>query len=288
MFTTQGQQGQPTPPLEWRETRDLRKQPTRAESAANAKAQRAKADTNPAPLARAYHPVGKPKATAGLPVGTQAKFITAAWLAYQQGAPINTLFTVHWGKLFASEPAHPLRAYDIPERVRHLVERIRKWLKYRGIPAHYIWVREFSDSAGEHWHLGLHLPQGKRAAFINFISERFEPAHPCPRGDSGTPGEFACAGWLPGRAGPSWHLAGDVPEKRRTFIGKGIAGYLGKGEPTERVKRGKRTRNSAKNYRPTARYDAPQGEVEGTVTRKYRFDISRPLKQALKRAGHRR
>jgi len=223
------------------------------------------------------------KQTAGLEPGTQAKFIDAARSAARAGYPINTLLTVRWSSLLRDNQFHPLRAMSAPERIRHVVERVRHWLAWRGSPAMYIWVRETSDEAGgEHWHFAVHLPKGKRKAFSAYLETiLIEPLAPCPRATSKqTPGEIACS-----ELG-SWHLARDVPEMRGCFCGYFTAAYLGKGEPSQRMFRGNLIDNKAKRVRGVAfggrmrggRYDVLQGNIEGTTTRKGRFDIARALK----------
>lgn len=232
--------------------------------------------------ARSIRSLSEPKQTAGLAVGTQARLIAAAQKAVEADYPINTFLTVHWGKLFSDGDLHPLRTMEPPERIRYLVELIRKWLTGRGFPAIYIWVREVSDRAGEHWHFGFHLPVNKRAALIGYLETILvEPQAPCPRPASKrTRGEFACSELT------SWHLAGDKPEGRGYFTGYWIAAYLGKGEPSQRMFRGKLVNNTAKPVRGVefggrvkgGRYDVPQGIIKGTSARKGRFDVSRCLK----------
>jgi hypothetical protein len=169
-----------------------------------------------------------------------------------------------------------------PERIRHLVELTRKWLSRRGIPAYYLWTRELSDTAGEHWHLALHLPKAKRKAFTGYLETiLIEPVAPCPRAQSKrTRGEFACS------TAASWHLAGEEPDGKPHFTGYWLAAYLGKGEPSQRMFRGKLINNTLKPVRGRAyggtvkgaRYDTPQGHIVGTTTRKGRFDVARSLK----------
>ena len=65
------------------------------------------------------------------------------------------------------------------------------------------------------------------------------------------------------------------------MVGYWLAAYLGKGEPSRHIFRGKMIANERKPVRGD-KYDAPQGEIEGTAARTKRFDISRPLKRVLK------
>ena len=277
MITISGLQGQAPTPAKWRETNDLRKQriavPTRGRIM----------QAHTGALLWPYdHPTDTTKQTTGLEPGTQAKLISAAFSALEKNCPINTLLSARWHSLLTYDDFHPLRTMSASERVRHLVEKIRHWLSRRGIPAHYIWVREISDMAGEHWHLGLHLPRSKRKWFAGYLETiLLEPLAPCPRAESKqTRGEFECSEM------GSWHLAGEVPDGKPHFTGYWIAAYLGKGEPSQRMFRGNLADNALKpvrgrefgGYVNGGRYDVPQGHIEGTTTRKGRFDIARCLK----------
>jgi len=206
----------------------------------------------------------------------------AALLALEAGYPIDTLLTVRWQGLLRYDDFHHLRNKTTPEAIRYVVELVRKWLTRRGLPAFYLWARELSDMAGEHWHLGFHLPKSKRKAFISYLeSILIEPVAPYPRAQSKrTRGEFACSETA------SWHLAGEEPDGKPQFTGYWLAAYLGKGEPSQRMFRGKLVNNTLKPVRGVefggkvkgARYDVPQGNISGTTTRKGRFDIARSLK----------
>lgn len=268
MITNSGLQGQAPTPAIWRETSDLRKWPIYK--------------------APAFHcpympPTPPPKQTVCLEPGTQNKLISAAYLAWEQNCAIDTLLTVRWGSLLRFDEFHSLRAMTTPERIKHLVEKIRHWLTQRGIQAAYIWVREITGAAGKHWHIGLHLPRSKRKAFTGYLESNclIEPLAPCPRSKSKqTRGEFACSEM------GSWHLAGEVSDGKLQFPGYWIAAYLGKGEPSQRMFRGQLIDNELKPVRGVefggkmhgGRYDVPQGRIEGTTTRKGRFDIARCLK----------
>ncbi|WBU55423.1 hypothetical protein [Paracoccus sp. SCSIO 75233] len=225
------------------------------------------------------------KRTDGLPVGSQAKFIEAAKCAAILGFPINTLLTVRWSSLYHHDNANPLFAQSPVERIGYLVELLRKWIGARcGGGFLYLWVRETTSELGEHWHLAFHLPRGKQNAIGAYLSDLLgEPLDHTPRTKSQgrTEGEFACSVWR------SWHLAKDTHPERSGFY---LAAYLGKGEPSERMFRGNLVPNTRKLVRGQAfggrersgRYDAPQGQIRGTTALKKRFDIARPLKQAMK------
>jgi len=225
------------------------------------------------------------KRTDGLPIGSQAKFIEAAKCAAILGFPVNTLLTVRWSSLYYHDNANPLFAQSPVERIAYLVELLRKWIGARCRGGFlYLWVREATSELGEHWHLAFHLPRGKQKAIGAYLSDLLgEPlSHTLRTTAQGrTEGEFACSVW------GSWHLAKDTHPERSGFY---LAAYLGKGEPSERMFRGKLVPNTRKPVRGQAfggrersgRYDAPQGQIRGTTALKKRFDIARPLKQAMK------
>lgn len=225
------------------------------------------------------------KRTDGLPIGSQAKFIEATKCAAILGFPINTLLTVRWSSLYHHDNTNPLFAQSPVERIAYLVELLRKWIgaRCRG-GFQYLWVREATSELGEHWHLAFHLPHGKRKAIASYLSDLLgEPLDHTPRtrAQGRTEGEFACSVW------GSWHMAKDTHPERSGFY---LAAYLGKGEPSERMFRGKLVPNTRKLVRGQAfggrersgRYDAIQGQIRGTTALKKRFDIARPLKQAMK------
>jgi len=68
-----------------------------------------------------------------------------------------------------------------------------------------------------------------------------------------------------------------------------LASYLGKGEPSERMFRGKLVPNTRKLVRGltfggrerSGRYDAPQGQIRGATALKKGVDIARELKKAM-------
>ena len=225
------------------------------------------------------------KQTDGLPLGSQAMFIDAVRCASVSGFSINTLLSVRWSSLYHHDNTNPLFAQSAVERIAYLVELLRKWIgaRCRG-GSMYLWVRETTSELGEHWHIAFHLPHGKRKAVASYIADLLgEPLDHQPRtsAQGKTEGEFACSVW------GSWHLAKDIHPERSGYY---LAAYLGKGEPSERLFRGNLIPNTRKPVRGrafggrerSARYDAAQGQITGTAALKKRFDIARPLKQAMK------
>ncbi len=137
---------------------------------------------------------GNKKDTSGLKVGTQSRLIDSAWKAYDDGVPINAYLSVRWDSLLSYDTCHPLRSMEAIERIRYLVELIRKWLAYRRVQFSYFWSRELTPSAGEHWHLGLHMPAKFHKAFAKYIERLLaEPAMKNARNKPQiTRGEIAC------------------------------------------------------------------------------------------------
>jgi len=231
----------------------------------------------------ADHWAYRAKLTDGLALGTQARFIKAAMAAAKEGLPLNTLLSIRWISLFSDNDVNQLRSMSIPRRIGYMVELFRKWWAKRGLPVFYIWVREFADSTGEHWHIAFHLPKRLRPRFAGYVADLTqEPIRRTKRpADLRTEGEFACS-----EIG-SWHLAEDVKPDRGGYF---LAAYLGKGEPSEYIRRDKCVANTKKPVRgksfggkqPDGKYDAAQGSIMGTIQRKDRFFISNALKSLAK------
>ena len=222
--------------------------------------------------------------TEGLPIGTQARFIEAALVAADLDCPLNTLLTIRWRSLFSDNSVNDLRVFPSAERIRHLVELLRKWFVRNGAPPFYIWARENADSADEHWHMAFHLAKKRRRKFTDYIVNL--TGEPAARGKSpaANEGEFSR-----GNCG-SWQLAGDTkPERGGVFL----AAYLGKGEPSQRLFRGKLIDNDKKPFRGRSyggsfndgKYDIAQGQIEGTASRHDRFFIATDLKKIARSAS---
>ena len=215
------------------------------------------------------------KVSDALPTGTQAKFIAAALAAARNGTPLNLQLTLRWGSLFSAGDALWLRCQPTPERIDTLLQRLRKWLDYRGVPSLYIWVREAAGPEHEHLHIALHLPARYRRDFIRYIAGLTEEPR-IRRSHAKTEGEVAR-----GEAG-SWHIAYDTHPQR---AGVYLAAYLGKGEPSQVPFRGRLRNNTKKPVRgipfggteATGKYDAIQGMIVGTSSRVKRFHIAKTL-----------
>jgi hypothetical protein len=250
------------------ETRDLRKRPIYVE---------------PAVQSAYWPPSTPPRITLGLPIGTQARFIAAASAAANAGRPLNTLLTLRWTSLFSDNDVNWLRTLPVPERIDRLVKRLRKWLTRNGLPPQYIWVREAVHAEAEHWHMAFHLPRKRHSSFTTFLAGVLgEPAAKRRNPDDCSEGEFAR-----GELG-SWHLAEDTRPDRQGYF---LAAYLGKGEPSQQLFRGRLRDNKRKPVRGQSfggdqqdgKYDAEQGEILGNTFRGDRFFISKALQSLTTR-----
>jgi hypothetical protein len=228
--------------------------------------------------------VTPPKRTDALPIGTQQRFLDAAAAAAMAGSALNVMLTICWDRLFSSNEALPLRCMSPKQRIDHIVELMRHWLRWREIPAFYIWVREALPNEGEHWHIIFHLPPKYHRNFEHMVAAWTGEAKKGGRRSPhvATKGEFAC-----GECG-SWHLARDTAQKSD---GRLLAAYLGKGEPSQRMFRGKLVDNTFKPVRGRSfggtqrdgKYDAAQGLIEGATHREDRFFISKHLQDLARR-----
>lgn len=220
--------------------------------------------------------------SAGLPIGTQQRFIKAAAAADNLGSPLNTLLSIRLTALLISNDPGSLGHPQIIQRIHVFVERLRKWMLRNSLPTFYLWVRECSASTDEHLHLCLHVPRKHKKSLVAFLEKQFQdPVRRALRSvQVRTEGEFACS------ESGSWHLAEDTRAERKGFF---LAGYLGKGEPSERMFRGRMISNNRKPVRGRAyggmvaseKYDLSQGSIVGTSTRQERLYISRALQRAM-------
>lgn len=214
------------------------------------------------------------KETDNLPIGTQADFIRAARLAFQLNTPLNTLLTINWNVLQEEQNYHEVT--PCLDSIRTLVSCLRRWLNHQNIKPTYIWVRENCTLTEEHLHFTFHLPNRKINLFSEYIARHLCSPIVCVSKKEQIQGEVARSS-LGG-----WHLAQNYAEYNRRFQGHGLAIYLGKGEPSERIFRGNKIQNQKKPFNgktmQNAKYDVQQGTIKGSETRKGRFDMARHLK----------
>lgn len=70
--------------------------------------------------------------------------------AYKQNMPLNRFFTIHYDDV--ADKKHPQKF------ITSILEKTRKWLKYRGLPTAYVYTLENGKNKGIHVHLLLHIP----------------------------------------------------------------------------------------------------------------------------------
>ena len=70
--------------------------------------------------------------------------------AYEHGTPLNRFFTIHYNDY--ADLKNPQKF------MTDILDRSRKWLKYRGLPVAYVYVIENGKIKGIHGHLLIHIP----------------------------------------------------------------------------------------------------------------------------------
>lgn len=106
---------------------------------------------------------GNKRSTHFLKPGQARNLLAAFDHAAAIGNPLNTHVTVHWS-------ATADMAARVPDRIQQLIERMRHWLRRRGVPVCHVWVQEPSARRHEngdvpHFHMLVHVPHLWRAAF---------------------------------------------------------------------------------------------------------------------------
>lgn len=81
------------------------------------------------------------------------ELVDAARWAIAAGMPFNRHLTVHWGLCGLSD-------CDAAAATARLVKLISDWVRKRGGPFAYAWVREMGRRKGSHVHILLHIPKG--------------------------------------------------------------------------------------------------------------------------------
>jgi hypothetical protein len=217
--------------------------------------------------------------TDGLPRKSQQWFVDAVMQSYDQGRPINLLITIRVLALLncGADGAflnHPTTAKQIKAFIRNLTKSLDR---LTGKSA-YIWVRENSAASGEHLHFAIHCPEDKRRRvwiWLNGVTGEKKRFRKRPKNER-TEGEIACSEY------GGWHMAADTRPERK---GVCLAHYLGKGEPSQYLHRGKLTDNTDKPCRGRAfggnstnpKHDEHQGEIEGSGRKTYRMGASRNI-----------
>lgn len=200
-------------------------------------------------LVRKISPPTRYVVTEKLPRGSQAGMMAAATFSIECGAPINTLLTINAAHLQRIDEGGVFAIGHLWDGFQTLLELLRKWIVDRGVYWACIWVREWSKcgykgngQSGEHWHIAFHLPRCYRSALATQVAEWAGE-------DVGiiSPKEALSVGraWQlkSGRGGP-----------------ESIAAYLGKAEPSNIKKYGKRVANPDKPRRDRV---GGEGRIEG-------------------------
>ena len=193
--------------------------------------------------------------------------VEAAILADALGSPLCRLLTIRTSGMRLSGDGGIFRKGTQSKCIRKLLDKILRWLKYRGIPVALIWVREYSSkywNDGEHLHIGYHMTVKHDLAFARQLAQWLDE----DIGDSDGRKDTIVMSEL-----SSWNIRGCV---RGNTTGKGIAAYLGKSEPNtittawEKEKPNKRKHNNKKPM-------DGNGPIECTDKHHYRWGTSTSL-----------
>lgn len=187
-----------------------------------------------------------------LPTGAQARLMRAAEFSIKTGQPINTLLTVNAEHLQRIDAGGVFGIGHLWDGFRDFHERVRKWVRARGIPWSVIWVREYAGGkhgqAGEHWHLALHLPARLRSDFAARVAIWTDDAI-----GSDMSGKYTIAR----SAGRAWHYRSRAPFG---YGPGGLGAYLGKAEPSWRRRYGRTVPNLKK---PDRSQNGGGGPIQG-------------------------
>jgi hypothetical protein len=147
-----------------------------------------------------------------------------------------------------------------------------RWMKYRNIPVANIWVREYSEKRGEHFHIGFHQVDSFDVAFADQVAEWFDEEV----------GEWGQGGDLIAQSSENnWNIKRCI---RGGTSGENIAVYLGKAEPSEiRTAWGKSKPN---NRKPRRGKRGGTGPIEGNGKHAYRWGTSTLIGQAQRERPH--
>lgn len=85
----------------------------------------------------------------GLSLSRLGEHEEAAAFAEEMGRPLTALVTIVF---------HGVQ--NVEESVIRICDSMRHWLRRQGLPAIYIWVKEFGSEHGVHIHLAVHVPAG--------------------------------------------------------------------------------------------------------------------------------
>ncbi|WP_306112623.1 MULTISPECIES: hypothetical protein [unclassified Roseovarius] len=195
-----------------------------------------------------------------LPIGAQSRLMKAARFSEKIGCPVNTLLTVNAEHLQRLSSDGVFGIGHLWDGMQGFIELARKWTVARGIPWVVIWSREYAGGkhgqSGEHWHLGLHLPQHMHGGFAEQVA-RWTDAPTDNTSKATTIAQSFCR---------SWHFRTRAPRGRGA---EGLAAYLGKSEPSWIRRYGRSVPNKRK---PERWQNGGTGPIQGK-----RFGISKAI-----------
>ncbi len=88
--------------------------------------------------------------------------IQATGYASQIGLPLNQFVTIAWQQADFVGRIHDVQGL--------LLQRMRKWLLYRGVTPAFVWVLEVGETIGLHGHYLVHVPDQHITAFEKMLS----------------------------------------------------------------------------------------------------------------------
>jgi len=190
--------------------------------------------------------------TKQLPVGTQARMMRAAAFSQALGHPVNALLTINAAHLQRIGEGGVFGLGHLWDGFQVLLELLRKWITTRSVVWAVIWSREWSQKgingqAGEHWHIGLHLPKHFHADFAaqtaEWTGQNIGTVSPSAR-----------------ESAVSEHRAWHLSVKHGPGGPECLAAYLGKAEPSAIKRYGRRGPNP---YKPRRDKIGGNGPIEG-------------------------
>jgi hypothetical protein len=206
-------------------------------------------------------PLTRYTVTKALPIGTQARMMRAAVFSQTLGHPVNAFLTINAAHLQRIGEGGIFGLGHLWDGFQVLLELLRKWVTARGVVWAVIWSREWSrkginGQAGEHWHIGLHLPKRFHADLAKQVAEW------TGQGLSTISPTARVSAVSEHRA---WHLS----VKHGRGGPEDLAAYLGKAEPSKIRRYGRHVPNL---YKPRRDKIGGEGPIEGK-----RFGISKTI-----------
>ncbi|MCU9850617.1 hypothetical protein OEZ60_21860 [Defluviimonas sp. WL0024] len=193
-------------------------------------------------------------------------------MAIRIGVPLNRLLTVRTNALRLMGTGGVFRRATMADSVRDFLELNRKWFQHRGIPWAAVWVREYSKSIGEHFHMQYHQVAELDREYLAQLEEWTDELLNMGPFGSDVVGQSVENSWQVKRC------------RRGNQSGPSVARYLGKAEPNEITTGwGKVKPNERKLSR---KHGGGLGLIDGAGQKEYRWGTSRNIGPAARnRAG---